>query len=432
MYKFEEVFRMENRSLVQRRKERLVHITYFTVFITIYVLFIKYALAITAPFLAAFVIAMLLQRPINFLSNKMHGKGKKPLSFIFVSLIIILLAGVLVLLGYLISSEISDFVKFVVAKGKEIPGYIYGLKDTFDNLVSKLPVKAEIAVRNVVDGIVEKYADIISAESASAESSAALNKTGSTVISILKVPLLGIWSTAKQIPAVFTAIIIGMISCFFLTADYDGFVSMIKNTLTKEGGDNLSRAKNVIINVFGKWLKSYVMILFITFCEMALGLLILKWTGIYVTDYIFVIALCTSIVDIFPVFGTGTVLIPWAVYQFCTHNTATGIALLIIYGVITFVRQIIEPKLVSANVNMNPVITLMAMYIGLQVFGPLGILILPLTCIFIITLNKEGIIHLWNNKVPDEVPAEAPNPVENPPQDEKRENEALPTENTED
>ncbi len=431
MYKFKEVFRMENRSLVQRRKERLVHITYFTVFITIYVLFVKYALAITAPFLAAFVIAMLLQRPINFLSGKMHGKGKKPLSFIFVSLIIILLAGIIVLLGYLISNEISDFVKFVVAKGKEIPAYIYGLKDTFYGLISKLPDKAEIAVRNAADGIIKKYTDMISAGSASSQNAPSLNETGSTVISILKVPLLGIWSTAKQIPAVFTAIIIGMISCFFLTADYDGFVNMIKNTLTKEGGNNLSRAKNVIVNVFGKWLRSYITILFITFCEMALGLLILKWTGIYVTDYVFVIALCTAIVDIFPVFGTGTVLIPWAIYQFCTHNAATGIALLIIYGVITFVRQIIEPKLVSANVNMNPVITLMAMYIGLQVFGPLGIFILPLTCIFIITLNKEGIIHLWNNKAHDETADETADSGEIPQQEEKCENKDPAEENTE-
>lgn len=416
---------MENRSLVQRRKERLVHITYFTVFAAMYVLFVKYALAPTAPFLAAFIIAMLLQRPINFLSGKMHGKGKKALSFIFVFLIIILLVGVLVLVGYLISNEMSNFGKFVVAKGKEIPGYIYGLKDTFDNIVSKLPDRAENAVRNALNGIVDKYADMINSSASASED---LSDTGSAVISILKVPLLGIWSTAKQIPAIFTAVIIGMISCFFLTADYDGFVNMIKNTLSKEGADNLSRAKNVITNVFGKWLKSYVTILFITFCEMALGLLILKWTGIYKTDYIFVIALCTAIVDIFPVFGTGTVLIPWAAYQFFTHNAATGIGLLIIYGTITFVRQIIEPKLVSANVNMNPVITLMAMYIGLQVFGPLGILILPLTCIFIITLNNEGIIHLWNSKKAEIEPEKAD---ETPAAEEKAEEELPVTENTE-
>jgi predicted PurR-regulated permease PerM len=161
----------------------------------------------------------------------------------------------------------------------------------------------------------------------------------------------------------------------------------------------VSKTKHVIFDVLGKWCKSYAAVLFITFCEMAVGLHILKFAGLYKGGYIFVIAICTALLDILPVFGTGTVLIPWGVISLFTHKIGLGIGLLVIYGLITVIRQIVEPRIVSANVDIHPVITLMSMYIGIQVFGVFGILILPITVVIIKTLNDEGIIHIWGNGV---------------------------------
>ena len=146
--------------------------------------------------------------------------------------------------------------------------------------------------------------------------------------------------------------------------------------------------------------------MFITFCEITIGLHILKLIGAYKGGYIFAIAVCTAIVDILPVFGSGTILIPWGVISLFIHKVPLGIGLLIIYGVITVIRQVIEPKIVSSNVDVHPVITLMSMYIGIQVFGVLGILILPITVVIIKTLNDEEIIHLWDPKGAEETAAE--------------------------
>ena len=152
------------------------------------------------------------------------------------------------------------------------------------------------------------------------------------------------------------------------------------------------------MDILGKWVRSYALILFITFCEIFLGLSILKAAGLYTGGYIFVIAVCTALLDILPVFGTGTVLIPWAVFSLITHKIGLGIGLIIIYALITVIRQVVEPKLVSANVDMHPVVTLMAMYLGLQIFGVIGLIILPITLVVIKTLNAEGIIHLWSRR----------------------------------
>ena len=98
-----------------------------------------------------------------------------------------------------------------------------------------------------------------------------------------------------------------------------------------------------------------------------------------------------------PVLGTGTVLIPWAVYSFITGSFGLGIGLIVIYAAITVIRQVIEPKLVAGQLGLSPIVTIAALYFGLKIFGVLGMLITPILVIMLKLLNDEGIIHLWRS-----------------------------------
>ena len=100
----------------------------------------------------------------------------------------------------------------------------------------------------------------------------------------------------------------------------------------------------------------------------------------------------TCIVDIIPVLGTGTVLIPWAVYNLVMGNVGLGIGLLVLYAVITVLRQILEPKLVANQAGLPAIATIMAMFIGARLFGAFGILLLPLTVIILKLMYDEGVI----------------------------------------
>ena len=133
----------------------------------------------------------------------------------------------------------------------------------------------------------------------------------------------------------------------------------------------------------------------ITFSEMFIGLNILKLIGVYESSYIFVISFVTCVVDIVPVLGTGTIVLPWAVYSFIMGDVGMGIGLLIIYGVITVIRQIIEPKLVAMQLGLPPFITIIAMFFGLKLFGFIGLFLLPLLITMLKVLNDNGTIHLW-------------------------------------
>lgn len=389
-------------DIVEKRRRILINLAYFSAFIILYYLFVKFALWIVAPFVISLLIAMLLQKPIRAVSGKTKI-NKKILSVVFVLLIVAVLIGLVVLIGYLAGNEFYNFGKFLMGKLSSLPAVIESQEARLIAFSSKLPGKLGDTFSGAVSGIADSILNLVreeEAEAAASGATAAKNTfagLGSFDVSSLFTPLAGILSTAKRIPAVLTAILIGIISCFFMTSDYDGFIGKIKGMLSDKSAATVSKTKHVVFDVLGKWCKSYAAVLFITFCEMTVGLHILKFAGLYKGGYIFVIAICTALLDILPVFGTGTVLIPWGVISLFTHKIGLGIGLLVIYGLITVIRQVIEPRIVSANVDIHPVITLMSMYIGIQVFGVFGILILPITIVIIKTLNDEGIIHLWGN-----------------------------------
>ena len=128
---------------------------------------------------------------------------------------------------------------------------------------------------------------------------------------------------------------------------------------------------------------------------MLLGLGALKLFGLYKGGYIFAISLITALVDIFPVLGTGTILVPWGIYSLVTGNIGFGIGILVLYAVITVIRQAVEPKLVADQLGLPAYITIVAMYIGTQLFGFIGLFLLPISIMLLKVLNDEGIISIF-------------------------------------
>ena len=130
-----------------------------------------------------------------------------------------------------------------------------------------------------------------------------------------------------------------------------------------------------------------------TFAERAVGFSILG------LPYALLSALVIALVDILPVFGTGTVLVPWSVGAFFTGNTKLGLCLAALYGIITVIRQIAEPKILGSSVGMHPLATLLAMYIGLKLCGIGGLFLFPIGAVILKNLNESGFIRLY--KMPE-------------------------------
>lgn len=378
-------------NIVEKRREMLINITFFAVVTVLYALFLKYAFWIVAPFIIAFVVALILQKPIRLISKKTKIK-RSIVGAVSVFLILTAIVTVIVLVGYRLVSEFRGLGSYIVDKLHDLPELIRSVEGWIISHIAFLPDSIEKSLADTISGFISNV--LLYLEQGESAGGMDLSAEGFD-LSLITTPLGGLISTAKHIPAVLAAALISIIACFFVTCDYDSLTNLIKNNISEEHEALIIKVKRLFGDIIGKMVKSYATIIFVTFCEITIGLNILKLIGVYNGGYIIAISVGTAILDILPVFGTGTVLIPWAVVSLFSGNIGLGIGLIVIYGLITVIRQILEPRLVAMNVGLPPIVTLAGMYLGLQLFGMIGLFALPITFVMLKVLNEEGIIHLW-------------------------------------
>ena len=125
--------------------------------------------------------------------------------------------------------------------------------------------------------------------------------------------------------------------------------------------------------------------------ELAVGISILG------VKHAVLIAAVIAVFDILPMLGTGGIIIPWGIISLVTGNVFVGIGLLVLYVVITVVRNIVEPKIVGGQLGLHPIVTLACMFTGLQLCGIIGLFGFPIMLSLLLSLNKNGTIHIFKN-----------------------------------
>ena len=382
----------------QKRWSFIVNVLYLALFVAGFYLFMKYALWMFMPFIVALAISAILQKPLRLATkNKKVPKGVVgALMSIGVFAVII---GIFAVGGVKIVTGIRDLISYFTARCSNIAEFFEVLKSAYLDLdiAQMIPADMNDYVTNGIDSLRDYFMD------------------GGFVVTIkenfasLISPLGSVIST---VPSFLAGFLISIIATCFMVPTFEDIKAFVVRQFND--GSKVLRAKRILVSSIGKMIKAYVIIVFITTCELFAGFTILKLIGINDGSHNLAISFLIAIIDIVPVLGTGTVLLPWTVYSFVTGNIGMGIGLLVIYAMITVIRQIIEPKLVAGQVGISPVVTIMAMYIGVRIFGAPGIFILPLIVIIIKLLNDEGIIHVFNSdpgkmknqeEVKEEIPA---------------------------
>lgn len=371
---------------IEKKKNFIISVLYGAIVLTLFYAFFKYAFGLFLPFIVAVFVAMILQKPINFICNK------TPLKRGIVSVFMVLICSLAILFGIgmifvWIGTELKGFFQYIMIQLEDIPALLLKIELALRDGLSFLPDKVESTVTSFIS---EKLNAFLSSS----------NKpdapTTSFDISSLATPLLGILNTAKQIPTTLVSIVIAVIACCFMASDFKTVKKVILSLFKPETREKVVRAKHLLFPALGKMAKAYALIITITFTELSLGLFLLQLMGIYESGYIFIIAGIVALIDIVPVLGTGTVLIPWAAYSLFTGNIPLAIGIIVMYICITVIRQIIEPKLVAAQLGIPPFTTIMAMYIGSRIFGFIGLFLLPITIVMVKMLNDEGIVQVFH------------------------------------
>ena len=408
---------------VEKRRATIINVIYFAMILAIAFLLVRYALGVCLPFLIAFVLALLVQRPKNFLVRKTFLKNGAA-SVICVFLLILILAALVSIIGVRVFAKIQDFVNYIVMQFQNMESVVDNIQAWLMSVIAKLP---EFLRNTLTESATDLFAKLheyvnttaadtaavadaaaatadsaaLAAADATASSPNALSDllSGNFKLSWITTPLSSLISTAKQIPSMLIAVVITLVASCFMATDFDKMMHFFSLQFPERRRADVDRAKVLLKTSLGKMARAYALIMLVTFIEVSVGLTVLKLIGVYSSNYILMVAAVTAIIDIVPVLGTGTVLIPWALYSLITGNFGMGIGLAILYVLITVIRQYIEPKLVAGQLGLSPIVTITALYLGLKAFGVAGMLVTPLLVIMLKLLNDEGIIHLWKSPV---------------------------------
>jgi sporulation integral membrane protein YtvI len=166
-------------------------------------------------------------------------------------------------------------------------------------------------------------------------------------------------------------------------------MAFIYRQLPDSWSKNLAGVKTDTFSALLGYFRALLILIGFTFIEVTLGLFILG------VDYALLLGLIVAISDAIPIVGTGLVMVPWIAWNFISGNTQLGLGLLIIYILGIIMRQVMEPKIVGDQIGLHPLVTLASMYIGLEVFGVLGMIIGPVSIIILKNLQNSGVLRIW-------------------------------------
>ena len=319
---------------------------------------LHYALPVVVVILIAWGVASVIY-PIAKKTQQRIRIPYKLCAAVYVVLALLLLGTLLFFLISRLMEEMRELVAWVGENRGWIGEKIGGLVSSLERLSERLPFMEQADQINGLGAL---------GASVDAMVSDWINKTVSGV---------GVWITSvvgrilRATPKMLILSIVTVMACFYWSIDYDSIQAYVWSHLPKRWQGTAKGVRQKAKTAMRRYLRAYVILWALTFGEVLIGLLILK------QPYAFLIATVVATVDILPVLGAGTVLIPWAVILLLLGHHTVGIGLLILYGVLTIVRQIAEPHVVGESLGIHPLASLLCIVLGLQLFGVIGMILGP-------------------------------------------------------
>lgn len=382
---------MDREERLQRQKQFLVKFAYWAVWGTVGVFLVKLVGPVLLPFIAAFLVAWLLAFPVEYVAERTHVKrnvvavAAVALFYTLLGMLLYLLCNRLVGLAQDMFGEVTVFLSDV----------IFPMIQNFCAWIDRI-IGGAGAVRTAgtqgVQGVIGETGISGIASVAQAETERAVLRTGEMVSGMSKPVLDGVSELAASIPGICMNVLLAVIATVFMELDFPGMMAFLQKQVPREWQQTVAGIRAHAAEVMGKCVVSYILILGMTFAELTVGFLLLGIKGA------FTIAFLIAALDILPVLGTGTVLLPWSVIAFASGNLKMGIGILTLYLLVTVVRNITEPRLVGRQIGLPPVVMLPCMILGLKFFGIFGLFGVPFGVAFLKSLNDRGVIHIFKSQ----------------------------------
>ncbi len=349
----------------------IINFIYFATIIVLVVLILKFALPYFAPFILAYAIAASVQPFSRWITAKYKIKRKITgiISVIFCWVLLAMSIGIIL---YIVSRQavgllnnISSITVMINTVVELLTNWVNNIYDIFTSIPNEM---LSTAISSISESIISF---------ASSFATAIINF---------------ITNIFKATPTVLIFILVSILASIFISGDYDKIQEFITLQLSPKYKSRFVFVKQFFIGTAVKLLKSYLIIMLFTCIELALGLTII---GI---NYAVILAILISIFDILPYVGSGTILVPWGAVEIILGNYGKGIGIILIAIAITVIRNFLEPRIIGKETGTHPLLVLVAVYIGGKLLGFAGILLCPITVMFLLKLHKDGYYKLWKEK----------------------------------
>jgi sporulation integral membrane protein YtvI len=325
---------------------------------------IGFIVSLFLPFLLGYVFSML----VNPLADKLQSKLKLPrgLSAIIVLVMTVgIIGSILTGIIWKIFDEVRNLYYNSSSIYENMQNTLLMIQRKWSAIHGALPENVQFLCDNMIRSVGEKMSRLINVES------------------LPVVEYAG--NFAKRLPGIFIGLIVFILSSFFMVSDSKTVSAAVHKLMSEKTVRRYHIIKENLHSYLGGYIKAQLIIMSIAFVIIFTGLSILK------VEYALLIAVTIAVFDALPFFGSGGVLVPWAIINFIGADVKTGVGLLVIYLSILLTRQLIEPKIVSQNIGMHPIITLMSMYIGYRTFSIGGLILGPITMMVFISLHRAGV-----------------------------------------
>ena len=323
------------------------------------------------PFLVAFVISLMIEPGIKYLMKKTKLSRKISSIIIFVLVFSIIIGSV----TWGIVSLISESTNLLQTLNLYIDKAYTQIQET----IGKISI-SRVSISNDVTNLMQDASKEV------------LFKLSTWITGFLTKLI----SVITSIPSIAIYVVITILSVYFVCTDRIYILDFMEHHMSKKWVQKIGVHIREITIKLGGYLKAEAILILVSFIISLVGLYIFKFVGMNVR-YPLLIALGIGFVDALPILGSGSVMAPWAVMEALNGDIQLGIAIIVLWIIMSIVRQFLEPKIVSGKIGIHPIFTLIAMYTGFKVIGVMGMLVGPIVLIILksvfASVLEEGILN---------------------------------------
>ena len=327
----------------------------------------RFLLPWAAPFLLAYAVAAVLEIPLRFLLR--HGWRRAPAAGLLTLTMLFLVGWAAVRLSWRAITAVTGFAKQAPALMASVGQGLERLRERAMVYISAAPEGVAQYMLAAMEALGEGLYDL--------------------PVLLSQWALDALTAMAQASPDILLFLVTAGIGTYFISASFPQTTAFLLAQLPENFRSRLAGLGQDMKGSFGGFLRAQGILMLMTFFQLLLAFWLLE------VNSPAAVAAVTALIDALPVFGTGIVLVPWAGYCLLLGSTRRGLGLLICWVLVNLVRSCTQAKLMGDQIGLNPLASLLAVYVGWRVWGVWGMLSFPILLVTLQQLNDKGVIRLW-------------------------------------